>query len=350
MADHDFFAFCTSLKPVELKAMGELSHVAHLGEGEIVYSAGDPAESLYIINRGLVELVPDDAIRGTPNTYLSRGDIFGHLEALMELPRIYLVRTHEQVSLQCIYSKDFSELAGRVPSFFRYLCEQLASRLVSTPDLARPKSHCLDLSGSLTNFDLVAIYQTLVSSMQTGELSILDESDEPVASFFFEKGQLRSGQFQHLTGEEAFWQLFLSESLTGTFSFSSRDQPLSVCVQSTGIERNQRDMLIAALQFRCEFAALKAKLPDPSMKLCHRKLNFSWPMRADPELQPTAELIWQLAYTTPLSLSSLYQKCSVCELKIYQVIDQLVQAELLKLASLDKEPASEELMIEAARK
>ena len=64
MADRDFFAFCTSLKPVELKAMGELTSVVHLSEGEVVYSANDPADALYIINRGVVELVPRPLFAG----------------------------------------------------------------------------------------------------------------------------------------------------------------------------------------------------------------------------------------------------------------------------------------------
>jgi CRP-like cAMP-binding protein len=350
MADRDFFAFCASLESVELKALSELSHVAQLGAGEIVYSVGDPGEALYIINRGVTELIPDASMRGTPSTYLSRGDIFGHLEALIELPRTHLVRTREPVSLQCIRNKEFTEIGRRVPSFFRYLCEQLASRLTQTRELALSKSHCLELSGNLTNFDLVTIYQTIASSMQTGELFILDENAQPDSAFFFEKGQLRSGQFQHLTGEEAFWQLFLSESLTGTFSFSSRDQPFSNCVQATEIPRNKRNMLILALQFRDDFRALKIALPNPSMKLCRRKLNFSWPQQANPELQPTAERIWQLAYTTPLSLSSLYHKCSVCELKIYQVVDELVRAELIRLVAPDDMHAAQHLVIESARK
>src|ERR1700704_1928569 len=130
MADRDFFSFCTSLKPVELKAMGELSSVVHLGEGEVVYSPKDPGDALYIINRGVVELVPDASLRGTPSTYLSRGDIFGDCEALSDLPRTHMMRTREKVSLQRIRSSNFTELAKRVPSFFRYLCEQLASRLL----------------------------------------------------------------------------------------------------------------------------------------------------------------------------------------------------------------------------
>lgn len=328
--------------------MGELSSVVHLGEGEVVYSAKDRGDALYIINRGVVELVPDASLRGMPSTYLSRGDIFGDCEALSDLPRTHMMRTREKVSLQRIQSKNFAELARRVPSFFRYLSEQLASRLLQKHEASLSKSHCIELSGNLSNFDLVTIYQTIFSSMQTGELCVLDESQQRVATFFFERGRPQSGQFQHLTGEEAFWQLFLSESLAGTFSFSSHDQPLGDCVQGTEIKRDA-DLLISALQYRDEFQELKTKYSDKSMKLLRRKLNFNWPAQADAELQPIAEQIWQLAYTTPLSLSTLYQKCSVCELKILEVIEQLVKTELFRLVPANEKQLSEELVIESAR-
>jgi CRP-like cAMP-binding protein len=348
MADRDFFSFCTSLKPVELKAMGELSSVVHLSEGEVVYSANDPADALYIINRGVVELVPDPSLRGTSSTYLSRGDIFGDCEALSDSPRTHMMRAREKVSLQRIRSGGFNELAKRVPSFFRYLSEQLASRLLQKHQASLSKSHCIELSGNLSNFDLVTIYQTILSSMQTGELSVLDESRQRVATFFFDRGRPHSGQFQHLTGEEAFWQLFLSESLAGTFSFSSRDQPLGKCVQGTEMKRDAGDLLISAVRNRDEFQALKPSYPDRSMKLLRQKLNFAWPGKPDSELQSVAEQIWQLAYTTPLSLSTLYRKCSVCELKILEVIDQLVKAELFRLVPADETQPSEELVIESA--
>lgn len=349
MADRDFFSFCTSLKPVELKAMGELTSVVHLGEGEVVYSANDLADALYIINRGVVELVPDPSLRSSTSTYLSRGDIFGDCEALSGLPRTHMMRTREKVSLQCIRTADFTELARRVPSFFRYLCEQLASRLLQKYQATISKSHCIELSGNLNNFDLVTIYQTIFSSMQTGELSVLDEQEQRVATFFFERGRPHSGQFEHLTGEEAFWQLFLSESLAGSFSFSSHDQPLGECVQGTEMKRDASDLLISALRNRDEYQALKPKYPDWSVKLLRRKLNFAWPPKADPELQPIAEQIWQFAYTTPLSLSTLYQKCSVCELKILEVVDELVKTELFRLVSAHEREPVEELVIETAR-
>ena len=348
MADKDFFAFCTSLKPIELKAMGELSRVVHFDEGDIVYSANDPGDAIYIINRGVVELVPDQSQRSRPSTYLSRGDIFGDCEALCDLPRTHLMRAREKASLQCIQCQDFGELSRRVPSFFRYLSEQLAARLLHSTELSLSKSHCLELSGSLSNFDLVTIYQTIRNSVQTGELAISDESGQLMASFFFKEGHPHSGQFQHLTGNEALWELFLGTSVAGTFSFSSRDQPLSDCIQGAEINWPEGHILITAVRYRDEFDVLREKYPDKSMVLRRRKLNFSWPADADPALQPVAEQIWQLAYTRPLSLETLYQKCAACELKIFQVLDVLVQAELFRLVPADEAQPDQHLVIETA--
>jgi CRP-like cAMP-binding protein len=326
MVDRDFFGFCITLKPLELKAIGELSETRHLGAGETIYAPGDPGDAFFIINRGVVE-----AVRSTGNnvsdTYLSRGDIFGDVEVLTERPRKYLVRTRESASLQCFHRKDFPELIKRVPSFFQYLCEQLAFRLAQARDLALAQSRCLELSGSLSNFDLVTIYQTIANSAQTGELRICNEESELISAFFFEKGQPRCGQFEHLTGEEAFWQLFLSDSLAGTFSFSSDVRPINDSIQAEPITRNASDLLINALQGRDEYHDLKQRMPNPKAKLHRRKLNLSWPSIASPELQPIAEQIWPLAYKGPVTLAGLFHSCTVCELKIYQVVDELVQSQ-----------------------
>ncbi|HMG05528.1 MAG TPA: cyclic nucleotide-binding domain-containing protein [Chthoniobacterales bacterium] len=331
MVDRDFFGFCTTLKPLELKAIGQLSNTWHLGPGETIYAPGDPGETLYIITRGVVEAVRSNA-KNVSDAYLSRGDIFGDVEVLTELPRKYLVRTRESVSLQCFHRKDFVELIKRVPSFFQYLSEQLAFRLAQARDLAVAQSHCLELSGSLSNFDLVTIYQTIVNSSQTGELRITDEKSELLSAFFFAKGQPRCGQFEHLTGEEAFWQLFLSDSLAGTFSFSSGDRPLSDWIPSEPITRNADDMLINSLQGRDEFHQLKQRMPDGNEKLHRRKLNLSWPVIASPELERIAEQVWELASKGPVTLSGLFRSCTVCELKIYQVVDELVRSQQFEWA------------------
>lgn len=332
MLERDFFSFCTLLKPLELKALGELSRIRHIGESETVYSPGEPCDEFYIINRGVVEAALSNSHGGAATAYLSRGDIFGDVEVLTGLPRKYLMRTCEPVSLQCFSRANLPELARRVPRFFQYLAEHLASRLLLASDLALTQSHCLELSGSLSNFDLVTIYQTIVNSSQTGELTILNEESDAISAFFFEEGHPRCGQFQHLIGEEAFWQLFLTE-IPGTFSFSTRERPISDWIQAGRIERKPDDMLINALQGRDEFDQLQERLPDAAALLHREKLNFAWPSSASADLRATAEQIWQLAYSRPVAIASLYLQCSVCELKVYQIVDELIRSHHFSLAT-----------------
>src|SRR2546423_4513930 len=325
MHARDFFAYCTSLKLLELKAIGELSRVRHLAEGETIYSTGDPGDTLFIINRGVVEVIQPSAANA-PATYLSRADVLGDVETLSGLPRKQIARTCEPVSVQCFQQKDFPELIKRVPSFFHCLCGQLASRLSQARDLAMTQSHCLELGGNLANFDLITVYQTISNSSQTGQLRISSATGELISAFFFEQGQPRCGQFEHLTGEEAFWQLFVNEQLTGTFTFSTTEVPEKDWIQSERITKNASEMLITALQGRDECAELKQKLADAGATLERTKASLVWPAAAAPELQSVAEQIWEFAAKAPVTLEELFQHCAVCELKIYEAAAELIQS------------------------
>lgn len=321
MRDRDFFAYCTGLKLLELKAIGELSRVRHLAEGEVIYSPGDRSDALFIINRGVVEVVQAP----TPAIYLSRGDVLGDVETLSGLPRRQVARTCEPVSLQCFQHRDFPELIRRVPSFFHFLSSHLAFRLAQAADLETSPGESLELSGNLANFDLITVYQTLANSSQTGQLRIADSSGDVISAFFFEQGQPRSGQFEHLTGEEAFWQLFVNDHLSGTFTFSAGDMPDKKTVQSD-IAKNASEMLINALQGRDEFAELKQRFAESGETLIRAKVNLSWPASAKPELEAVAKQIWEIAASEPVTISALFPRCTVCELKIYQAIDELIRS------------------------
>lgn len=327
MSKSDFFTFITSLRPIELKAMGELSQVLHLEEGVTVYNSGDASDAIYIINRGALEVVHESSgyASRTPVSYLSRGDVFGETETLSDLPRKNAVRTCESASIQRFEKKNFPELIRRVPKFFFYLSQQIASQVAKMTDLAFVQSHCLELSGNLANFDMVTIYQTILNSAQTGELSVVSDTGEQSSVFFFEEGQTKYGRFYHLFGEEAFWQLFMHEKLSGTFSFSITEEGKSVHEGGPIIRRNPTDLLITALQYRDEFKQLMEELPDPASVLRREKLNLEW---TDPEyegLRAVAETIWQLCYSSAVSLEELCQDVPVCELKFFKTVLQLLR-------------------------
>ena len=86
--------------------------------------------------------------------------------------------------------------------------------------------------------------------------------------------------------------------------------------------RQTDDMLIAALQFRDELNALKKEInPATAARLVPAHPELHWNSGAPNELRTLADRVWQLVSRKPLSLSQIYRQCSVCELKIYQVVD-----------------------------
>ena len=201
------------------------------------------------------------------------------------------------------------------------------------------RSHCLELSGTLGNFDLVTIYQTIEHSSQTGELSIRDESDELLASFQFTAGKVCGGQFQHLIGEEAFAQLFLATDLRGTFSFSSGDNKIAEAVRKNTFTRDPGEILIAALQGRDEMEVFRKLMPDENARLLRQKMEFVAEEIA-PEVWPVAQKIWGLASGGRLRLGEIYGKLDVCELKIYQAVHDLTEAGQLELAGISLVPSA----------
>ena len=49
-------------------------------------------------------------------------------------PCEFQIKTCEEVSLRCFRRENFAELVKRVPSFFLFLAEQLADRLIARPN------------------------------------------------------------------------------------------------------------------------------------------------------------------------------------------------------------------------
>ncbi len=339
MPGQDFFAYCTSLQPLERRQLGLLSSVRHFAGTEPIYRAGEKSDTLYIINRGMVEVLTDEAGSARGATYLSRGDIFGDLELLTELPRQHEVRACEGVSLQVFQRRDFPELERRLPSFFRYLSQQLAGRLLQARDLALARSHCRELSGSLSNFDLVTIFQTIANSSQTGALSIRDEAGRLAAAFAFEKGQPLGGTFEHLRGREAFVQLFLATGQRGSFSFTTEDELAQrpAVGEELGLPLNQ--LLIEALRARDEFEELRPTLVAPEAPLRRAVPDLALTDELGP-LRPVAKRIWAQTAKARPNLRALYHEGAVCELKIFRAVQWLLRTGHLQTEAATPEPVS----------
>ena len=320
--------------------MNELSRVRHFEENDTVFSAGDSGDELFIVNRGLVEIMPEPFYPGMIATVLARGDIFGETGAFLHLPRRQAARARAPLSLQCFRGQDFQELLRRVPSFFIFLCEKLANHLFQESEMGKSQG---ELTGTLANFDVVTIYQTIIRSLQTGLLTIADENAKTVCEFYFDNGAPRWGRFQHLKGEEAFWQLFIQTRRGWTFSFSKKALVRADWTDECAISRKPDELLIKAIHMRDEFEDLCKRMSDGAASLKRQKLNFVWPKTDLEELRPLAEEIWQIAYSQPISLTDLYGRCGYCALKTYRAVDEMVGAGIVGLQNNVDAPKPSEI-------
>lgn len=324
----DFFAYCTSLPLIQLKAVGAFSQVRHFREGDQIYAAGDDAEELFIVNRGAAELSLETAAPGAPARVVSRGEIFGTIGPLLNRERDHSAKARAGLSVQCFRRSDFPELLARVPSFFLFLSEKLAARLFQTNEVVRSHHAVLELTGSLANFDVVTIYQTILHSQQTGLLTISNDTGEKISEFYFERGTPRWGRFAHLVGEEAFWQLFLHEDHGATFSFANGADPRSPGGAGGELTRPADELLINAIQMRDEFEDVRKRLRQGAAAVRRKQGQLVWEKPALADLRPLAESIWQLAHDAPISLRDLGMRTSSCDLKIYKVLDEMVRTGL----------------------
>ncbi len=86
-------------------------------KGEVVFRQGDPADRLYSIGWGEVEVVREDPSRG--ETILARlgpGDFFGEMGILGNAPRMATVRAATDLDVLSIHRDDFSQLCAYLPS------------------------------------------------------------------------------------------------------------------------------------------------------------------------------------------------------------------------------------------
>jgi ATP-binding cassette subfamily B protein len=98
------------------------------GPGQVVVRQGEPGDSLYVINRGQVEVVHDDGRGEHRLNMLDEGDYFGEMALLAGEPRIATVRTTVQTELYSLAQADFNELLEQVPELQRSVTAVVEAR------------------------------------------------------------------------------------------------------------------------------------------------------------------------------------------------------------------------------
>lgn len=171
----------------------------HCGPGHIVFKEGDNGDGLYIIKKGSVEVKRNKDAK--PIAYLTAGEVFGEMSVLNNQPRTATIRVPEEAVVLKLSKRASEDLKNKFPILSEEL-EKLAEKRDGKIPFKAP-----GLEGNTAFFDLPTVIQAVSSSRQSGKLNIFPTHANPGAKLIFDRGNLISTTFKHLTAEHAVYEL-----------------------------------------------------------------------------------------------------------------------------------------------
>ncbi|HUO73144.1 MAG TPA: MFS transporter [Solirubrobacteraceae bacterium] len=109
------------------ESLAARARTAQAGAGAWLFREGDPADALYVVRAGRLEVVDETA--GIVIRQLGRGDVLGELALLTDSPRSASVRAARASDLLAIARGDFEDLLSSSPALSLALNRSLAEQL-----------------------------------------------------------------------------------------------------------------------------------------------------------------------------------------------------------------------------
>ncbi len=290
--------------------------------GDVVCQKGDPGDSLFVVKTGVVEITNPG--EGPPLAYLGRGDCFGELALLTGSQRNAEVRVPQQAELLVIDRSLFEDLMANHTGFASQLAIILARRLVGVLEDLPDRTGKKELQGDLQYFDLATVVQTLISSAQTGVMT-LSAKEEVLARLYFQNGNIYRAHFAHRRGDEAVHHLFQT-ALDGEFLFESRGAEPVADGPDPGITVPAMALMMDSVRLQDELKVLLEELPAPATKLERNRPTLSW---TEDEGQADARQIWGCLHA-PLTVSEIFERAHSCGYHTARIITRLIQTEQVK--------------------
>ena len=119
-----------SAPPEDIEAIAATSRSRTFRRGQVVFSTGDPGDTLIVVISGRVKVVVRSADGGELTlTVINPGGVFGELSAADGGPRSADAETLEESRLLFLPREMIQDICGRVPSAAQALASSLAATL-----------------------------------------------------------------------------------------------------------------------------------------------------------------------------------------------------------------------------
>jgi MFS family permease len=117
--------------------------------GETVVAEGDPADALYVVRSGTLEVIASTKTRKRTLTTLGPGDYFGEIGLLRGSPRTATVRARTDCLLLRIPGEDFLSILNQAPTVSALVVEGMGTRLARSAQAfaRRSRASATDVAG-----------------------------------------------------------------------------------------------------------------------------------------------------------------------------------------------------------
>jgi len=236
-----------------LKRVVAAGKVRVLSRGDLLFEAGDPADRIHLVVRGAIEIVraTPDHPEPAPVAYITPGELIGDMALFTGSKRRSSGRVPESVEVWTLTRKVFDHFARSVEGYGLELAAVFARRLEGFITRMRRQARRKELAGQLRYFDMPTVVQTLVSSSQTGILTLLDAKGKTVAEVLLRDGAVDRARCGEKEGEEGFYEIFLLGD-EGEFLFRTASEVEPDAVSAKPIELTAMNLLIEAMRRKDE--------------------------------------------------------------------------------------------------
>jgi CRP-like cAMP-binding protein len=290
-----------------------------LGPGEVLFRPGDPADRMWVLLDGVVEILRStaDDPEPVPVKYLSPGESLGDIGLFTGSPRTSTGRVPERAEVLTLDRPTFLRLAESIPGFGMHVARMFALRMERYTKQIRRQAR-RDLSGKVKYFDLPTVVQTLINTRHSGVLVLLDAEGETVGELLLVDGRVERACCDLLEGREAVLQAFLRAGITD-FVVRAVAEPGPEEISDVAIDEAPMNLLLEALRQVDELARVRAAMSDPDRPYQARTKSLEW--KEDSTRRTAQEVLAKLQ--RPRRLEDLVELVHCSRYVLYQVAARL---------------------------
>ncbi|MBI4748832.1 MAG: cyclic nucleotide-binding domain-containing protein [Acidobacteria bacterium] len=315
-----------------LQSIFKRGRLVQLSPGQELFQVGSSADNFYVVKSGMVEICrlgdkPDEVVTVA---FLGRGDSIGELTMLTGTDHAVLARAPEGGEVFEVPRRNFRTMLEAYPEFAIHLCNTFAERLESSVK-NESGTRNRQFHGHLKYFDLATVIQTIVVSRMTGRLVVTDDFGNAYSEIYFDAGDPSCAKIGHLSGPEAFNQLFQPPPVEGTFDFKSGERPPRELLGLFEGCPPGMNMLMDAIRMQDELDNFR---PQIDLESIYQPQQTELIWEGEERYLVLANDIWYRLHAEQPTVVQLLQEVPSCHYGVYYVLATMKQAGLI-VSSMD---------------